>query len=113
MSRRRARSRPPRREVSRAWRGDENAEGCQRSGGLRANARRNTREARWELGTLADAPEAESCNLLLQHVIADNFDTKSDDYAKLVKSVADAVRVGGEAAAEAGRPGKVEIAERM
>ncbi|KLT41776.1 hypothetical protein CC85DRAFT_275568 [Cutaneotrichosporon oleaginosum] len=57
--------------------------------------------------------EAESCSLLLQHVIADNFDTKSEEYAKLVKSVAEAVRVGGEAAAEAGRPGKVEIAERI
>ncbi|BEI83508.1 hypothetical protein CcaverHIS002_0401120 [Cutaneotrichosporon cavernicola] len=57
--------------------------------------------------------EAESCSLLLQHVIADNFDTAGTDYATLVKSVAEAVRVGGEAAAEAGRPGKVEIAERI
>ncbi|GMK58773.1 hypothetical protein CspeluHIS016_0602150 [Cutaneotrichosporon spelunceum] len=57
--------------------------------------------------------EAESCSLLLQHVIADNFDTTGADYATLVKSVAEAVRLGGEAAAEAGRPTKVEVAERI
>lgn len=61
----------------------------------------------------ADITEAESCSLLLQHILADNFDVKSDEYAQLVKSVAEAVRVGGEQASEAGRPGKVEIAERM
>lgn len=61
----------------------------------------------------ADITEAESCSLLLQHILAENFDVKGEEYAKLVKSVAEAVRAGGEAASEAGRPGKVEIAERM
>jgi hypothetical protein len=50
---------------------------------------------------------------LLQHVIATTFDTKGDEYAKLVKSVIEAVRVGGEAAAQAGRSIKSETAARV
>ncbi|CAK9786961.1 unnamed protein product [Cutaneotrichosporon oleaginosum] len=104
-------------------------EAAKEGGELRGSARRSLPErgwvGRWKTRRVAsprdakytsgraDMPEAESCSLLLQHVIADNFDTKSEEYAKLVKSVAEAVRVGGEAAAEAGRPGKVEIAERI
>lgn len=57
--------------------------------------------------------EVESCHLLLQHVIATTFDTASAEYAQLVKSVIEAIRVGGEAAAEAGRTTKSETAARV
>ncbi|RSH79909.1 uncharacterized protein EHS24_009577 [Apiotrichum porosum] len=57
--------------------------------------------------------EVESSHLLLQHILSTNFDVKGEEYASLVKSVLEAVRVGGEAAAVAGRTAKLEAASRV
>ncbi|WOO85117.1 Eukaryotic translation initiation factor 3 subunit M [Vanrija pseudolonga] len=61
----------------------------------------------------AKESEAESTHLLLQYVLASTFEPTSEEYAKLVKQVVEAVRVGGEAAAEAGRTTKAEAAARI
>lgn len=50
---------------------------------------------------------------MLQHILSTNFDVKGEEYASLVKSVLEAVRVGGEAAAVAGRTAKLEAASRV
>jgi len=46
-------------------------------------------------------------------MLADNFDTSSEEYATLVKSVIEAIKTGSSAAASAGRTSRVEAASRM
>lgn len=46
----------------------------------------------------ADGADAESSHLLLQHLISSNFDTSSEEYKSLVKSVIESVKKAGEAA---------------
>ncbi|KAK1921181.1 hypothetical protein DB88DRAFT_499930 [Papiliotrema laurentii] len=54
-------------------------------------------ELRGAMEGLKDA-DAESSHLLLQHLISSNFDTSSEEYKSLVKSVIESVKKAGEAA---------------
>jgi hypothetical protein len=57
--------------------------------------------------------DAEPVHALLQHMLAENFDSTSEEYATLVKSVVEAIKAGASAAASAGRTSRVEAASRM
>jgi len=57
--------------------------------------------------------DAEPVHALLQHMLADNFDSSSEEYATLVKSVVEAIMAGASAASSAGRTSRVEAASRM
>jgi len=57
--------------------------------------------------------EAESSHLLLQYLISSNFDAQSEEYSTLEKKVLEALKQGGEIAANAGRTGRSEAASRM
>ena len=57
--------------------------------------------------------DAEPVHALLQHMLVENFDSSSEEYATLVKSVVEAIKAGASAAASAGRTSRVEAASRM
>jgi hypothetical protein len=46
-------------------------------------------------------------------MLVENFDSSSEEYATLVKSVVEAIKAGASAAASAGRTSRVEAASRM
>jgi hypothetical protein len=57
--------------------------------------------------------DAEATHLLIQYLLADNFETTSTEYATLVKTVIQDIKVGAGKAAAAGRTSRVEAASRM